>query len=120
MNTYYECHLTMTGKPEYVRPRVESMKWKFSAIDGDITLGDGVKLYATRHFNGKLAPHEVLQKLNDAAKMMQILGVRVIRKKAELVIYDDRSSKIDACNGGCIECHLDDFAGQDRSDQSPQ
>jgi hypothetical protein len=32
----------------------------------------------------------------------------VIRRKTELVMFDDRSSK-GRCEGGCVECHLDDI-----------
>lgn len=104
---YYECHITMLGDPKWLRWPVEAMKWKFSAIDGDPSLGNGIKCYATRHFNIKKSPEEVKLLLTIAATELSKKGINVIRRKIENVIYDDRIETVN-CNGGCPECHLDD------------
>ena len=109
MSSYYECHITMEGCRDKLKHWVEGLNWKFSCIDGDITLGNGVKCYATRHFNGKLSEMAVLKTLQATANLLMAQGASVLRRKIERVIFDDRSSKVN-CNGGCIECHLDDVA----------
>jgi hypothetical protein len=98
----------MVGEPENIRPHVEKLKWRFSAIDGDILLGDGLKCYATRMFNSKLPTKEVLDALHSVTQELTDSGCNVVRRKVEMVIYDDRSIKVN-CTGGCIECHLDDM-----------
>jgi len=110
MVTYYECHITLEGNSNEIKTHVEELKWKFSSISGDIILGDGVKCYATRHFNTKLSFTKVFEKLMDTAYELENKGIKVIRRKVEHVLYDDRSVKVN-CNGGCIECHLDDLKG---------
>lgn len=108
MKTYYECHITIQSTHvERVREAVQREKWKFSVIDGDPTLGDGVKCYATMHYNARLPEEEVLRRLHEVAD--RLAPYRVIRRKIERVIYDDRSSTV-RCDGGCPECHLDDVA----------
>lgn len=111
VSSYYESHITMLGKPEELRPFVETLGWKFSAIDGDPTLGPGVKCYATQHNRVSLSQTVVLSALNVSADWLENQGIEVIRRKVEKVIHDDRSNtvKIGECNGACVGCHLDDY-----------
>ncbi len=111
MNSYYECHVTMIGPPSEIKPVVEKLKWKFSVIDGDPVLGDDVKCYATKLFNNRLTKESVLKDLLETAQKLDDFGCSrwiVTRRKVELVIFDDRSSKVN-CEGGCVDCHLDDI-----------
>jgi hypothetical protein len=100
----------MLDNPTKVQEAVERLYfWKFSKIDGDPTLGKGVKCYATRHFKANVRESEVLHALHDAADFLKRLGITVMRRKIEMVIYDDRSSTVRfECKGGCPECHLDE------------
>lgn len=102
----------MEGDRKRIEYLVNAANWKFSAIAGDIILGDGVKCYATKHFNSKLAEKTVLAMLHQTADALQDLGIKVVRRKVERVIYDDRSSKVGSCKGACPECYLDDLNGQ--------
>lgn len=108
---YYECHITIKEKDnrEFIKRFVKNQKWKFSAIEGDPNLGPGIKVYATRQFNHKYSQIEIIDNLNTVADLLESIGIEILRRKVELVIFDDRSSKVDACNGGCVECHLDDL-----------
>src|SRR6185312_10268672 len=109
--SYYECHITLDDDPDNTKYFVELTNWKFSCISGDIVLGDGVKCYATKHFNVKKHVDNVLYELHQMADFLQVCGLNVIRRKVEHVIYDDRSVKVN-CTGGCFECHLDDLKGE--------
>lgn len=115
--TYYEAHITMVRQPEHmvmnsvlVEVAVKDLKWKFSKIDGDPTLGAGLKYYATKHFNAKQNKEMVLAELHHVAdKLAENKNIKVVRRKIELVIYDDRSNTINfSCNGLCPECHIDE------------
>lgn len=101
--SYFECHVTMTGDPSVVRPAVEELHWKFSTIDGDPVLGAGVKCYATRMFPSTMFRTEVFNKLLKASKELAAKGITVLRKKIELVIYDDRSESCEMDCGNCQE-----------------
>jgi len=91
---YYECHITMVGDPAIIKPLVDKVHgWKFSAIDGDIDLGDGVKCYATIQYNFRYSPEAIILILDTVADALEAEGVNVIRRKIEAVIHDDRSSK---------------------------
>lgn len=106
---YYECHITMEGDPKILRPIVEATKWKFSAIHDDIILGEGLKCYATRHFNVRMGDRRVMESLQATAQSMQQQGARVLRRKIERVLYDDRIDNVGECNGACPGCHTDDY-----------
>lgn len=102
--TYYECHITLNGDPEIIQWAVENMKWKFSKIDGDPVEGAGVKCYATKHYNAKHASNAVVAILMHSATVLGAYPtIEVTRRKVELVIFDDRSSKV-RCDGLCPEC----------------
>lgn len=106
---YYECHITMEGDPKVLRPIVEATKWKFSAIHDDIILGEGLKCYATRHFSIRKRNTEVQRLLMDTAETIAAQGVKIIRRKVEQVLYDDRIDKPGQCSGACPGCHVDDY-----------
>ena len=109
MTQYYEAHITMKGDPAVIRQLVEDTNWKFSSIDGDINLGDGIKCYATTQFNKKLGDEKIIDLLKGTAAFLKMRGVEILRRKVEIVIYDDRSSKVGACLGeGCGVCHTEE------------
>ena len=97
MKQYYECHITMMGNPQVIKPHVDTLKWKFSTIDGDPDLGAGVKCYATRHFNKRYSEEYVATRLKIASSILEVYGFindfKVLRRKIELVIYDGRIDK---------------------------
>ncbi len=101
MKNYFECHITMLGDPKEIEPLVKNTGWKFSAINGDPVLGDGIKCYATMLFSSLLKDDSYcLNQLISTAVALEGLGVKVLRRKVERVIYDDRSSAV-VCDGGC-------------------
>lgn len=108
--TYFEAHITIasTGPMERLslKEKVESLGWKFSAIDGDPVLGPGVKCYATTFFNVKIGTNAAINTLLATAERLEALGVIVTRRKIEEVLFDDRSDKIspEICDGACPEC----------------
>jgi molybdopterin-guanine dinucleotide biosynthesis protein len=117
---YYECHVTVLCEHDnsntlVLKSVIEEQGWKFSQIEGDIALGAGIKCYATMHYNSRSTVDEVLVKLHKCADAIVAKGFSVIRRKIELVIYDDRSSKVapGTCEGACIACHLDDYEERD-------
>lgn len=109
MKQYYECHITLQENPSNFNELeifIKSQKWKFSCIDGDPILGSGLKCYATKHFNANKEIEFVLNELFEMADKLSLKST-VLRRKVEMVIFDDRIKK--QCSGGCAECHLDDL-----------
>ena len=93
MKKYYECHVTLIGDANSIKPVVEELGWIFSSIQNDICLGEGIKCYATKHFScSKFSQDEVIEKVLATAENLRILDHDVIRSKVELVVYDSRSA----------------------------
>lgn len=113
---YYECHITMEADAEKIKPMVEDLKWKFSSIHGDTVFGDTVKCYATRQFPGGMAEPLVFDTLISIADKLAHHGAKVLRRKIERVIYDDRSSKVRIDD----EAPGQDSNSSDRADQGTQ
>lgn len=106
---HYESHITFLGNKHLIKTLVEGHKWKFSCIDGDPILGDGVKCYATKQFNLRKGELRIINELNEIANdITKRFGddVKVIRKKIEKVVYDMRP-KDHNCDGACVECHME-------------
>lgn len=90
LKEYYECHVTFKQQPGVdTKAAVQAIGWTYSAIDGDPILGDGVKAYATKHFNKSKPLQDVKDELDIAAGELRTFGAAVIRKKIELVVYDE-------------------------------
>jgi hypothetical protein len=101
---YYEAHVTFTG-PRVFEDLVKHHNWRYSAIDGDANLGDGVKQYATRQYNSRLEVGEIIHLLDEMAKILSDNGASVVRVKLEAVLYDSRSSLVRPCDGSeCATC----------------
>ena len=101
MKSYYEVHITMKGDPAKIEPLVNKIGWKFSAIDGDPILGEGIKCYATMFFSPRrYEQDEVVEIIELVAQNLRSKGINVIREKIELVIWDRRKEKI-VCDGNC-------------------
>lgn len=94
MKQYYECHITMDPEDKsrhFMQDAVESTGWSFSAIAGDPDLGPGLKCYATRQFNRKYELSDIIFELNAVAeKLNYTSGIRVLRRKIEIVVHDNR------------------------------
>lgn len=88
----YECHITLPppATPEE-RARLEDMarnyRFKTSQIDGDPQLGAHVFFYLTGHdsdFNSMKG------RMDDLALRVASAGVKVLRRKIEHIVYDER------------------------------
>lgn len=91
---YYEVHITIfddfsIGR-DILKRTIEAQGWTFSAIEGDIILGKGVKIYATKHYNMRYSIATIRELLDiKAAALTCVIGAKVIRKKIEHVIHDE-------------------------------
>ena len=94
MSQYYECHITIEGDKDTSEKLVTHVGWKFSAIDGDPSLGEGVKCYATMHYNNRVPLVEVIDRVQTTANALRAAGLHVVREKVEMVVYDTRSKSV--------------------------
>lgn len=92
---YFECHVTLQGDKDHIKPIVESTGWTFSAIDGDPNMGDGVKCYATTQLNAtKFDCQQAVNAVEQCANVLHAAGMTILRKKVELVVFDSRRDKV--------------------------
>lgn len=89
---YLECHITFIADRARGEQACQELSWLFSAIDGDPVLGEGVRCYATRHYNFRRhnpdAIWALMQKLRESLE--KHYGFEVTRCKIELVTHDER------------------------------
>lgn len=91
---YYECHITIEDvKRRTLKTVVEELGWKFSAIDGDPSLGDKVFCYGTAHKSATMNPAVVIFEMKQVADAIKRQGFKVVRQKVELVMYDTKGKE---------------------------
>lgn len=87
----YECHITTLVKDAEVCELIARAEgWKTSEIKRDPILGDGSHFYLTCHSTDFM---EIFGKMKDTANKLGDVGVQVLRKKIEHIIYDSRTAK---------------------------
>lgn len=88
---YYELHITMENDdPVHTKELVEGIGWTYSKIDGDPTLGAGVKQYATKQLPERMPLEHVKDILLYDSTRLQSRDLNVRRIKIELVLLDLR------------------------------
>lgn len=98
MKEYYECHITVAdtefSSSILIEEAIKRQKWKFSAIADDPDLGDGIRYYATRHFPRRIEKNDLIFEMNRVSALIREFSQgRILRKKIELIIYDDKPRK---------------------------
>lgn len=79
----------MEAKPDTIQGTVESLGWKFSKIDGDPTLENGVKCYATKHYNKKYSLSLIIDVVAETSQEInRFCGAEILREKVQLVVHD--------------------------------
>lgn len=86
----FEIHLTFDRRlADDVRKLNDALKWKFSQIDGDPVLGNKVFCYLTTHAPDFMSARNAL---DHAVQWLYEKNVLPLRKKIEVVVYDDRTT----------------------------
>lgn len=87
---YYECHITFNGSSNIGKKVTESIRWKHSQIDGDPIMGEGIRQYATKHFNQRRDKNEIWKEMEQAKLILTGASLQVTRMKIEKVLQDER------------------------------
>lgn len=93
---YYEAHITIEDnfskdKHDLLSDWALRHEWKYSAIAGDIVLGDDIKFYLTKHYQAKEMPEEIINDIKKVSAWATEDGFKVIRSKLELILYDTKA-----------------------------
>lgn len=92
----YECHITLEIPANLRDTFKQTLKdhfsdWHYSAIDGDQTIGAGVKVYASRHYPANKNIDNIFMDMQTVGLKLSSLGYNVIRKKIEIIVYDTKN-----------------------------
>lgn len=98
MKQYYECHITFLppdgrdpiGNAIATKYLVLLEGWLYSHINGDPDLGKGLKSYATCQYNTRVPLPKIKERMSAVADKLRKGGCKVLRKKIEKIIYDER------------------------------
>ena len=87
---YYETHVTFEGDNAMGESVVNLMGWRYSRIDGDPVVGEGVRQYATKHFNLRQHEEHIWEEMTQVKHNLEVRGLKVTRMKIEKVLRDER------------------------------
>jgi len=91
---YYEIHLTLSTVPDVFSVKTKCLfpyGWYFSQITGDHPqLGPAATSYATVNLTGDWPLPDVMDAMNHMAKILQENGCTLIRKRVEIILFDER------------------------------
>lgn len=91
MKDDFECHITLPASTENFLKSAYPLGWKFSMIDGDPTLGDGVKCYLTCHSSNY---DEIKLKMRTALIYLAERYIPFIRAKIEQTVFDTATNDL--------------------------
>lgn len=87
-NTDFEAHIIFDGKlAPFVETLAKHTGWKFSKIDGDPYLGNGVRCYLTTHSADRV---DLEQKMRAVVLAAAATGHKALRMKIEQIVFDER------------------------------
>lgn len=82
----FECHITCDlADEEVVEAVAKDHHWKTSTIDGDPVLGQKAFIYLTAY---DVELPRMMHRMSAACGALQGFGVRSLREKIEVIIYD--------------------------------
>lgn len=85
----YECHITVDTKhAELAAMLAGGGHWKTSEIARDPVLGDKNFFYLTTHMD---CVFKMREKMDLMVSSLQYAGIPVLRKKIELIVFDERT-----------------------------
>ena len=85
----FEAHITLPReKSDWVQAAAME-NWKFSAIDGDALMGKKPYCYLTAYDSSAI---ELFKSMTQMCKILERVGVDVLRKKVEKIIYDTKTN----------------------------
>jgi len=85
----FECHITVHAiSADRAQQVADDLRWKTSEIARDPLLGDATYFYLTRHDSRY---EDLIEHMHGTCDALLALGIEVVRKKIELIMYDNKT-----------------------------
>lgn len=85
----FECHITLNLSDKEIGEEVaKELHWKTSEIERDPVLGKDSYFYLTTHENDYVRIYDKMK--YTVSELDEHFGVRVVREKIELIMYDTK------------------------------
>jgi hypothetical protein len=81
---YFEIHITVDKADEDLRTSARALGWKYSEFDEH----DGATRVWTLRVSRRITLEDVRQRASGFVRMLHLRGIRELRTKIELTVYD--------------------------------